>query len=131
MSNLPGTSRLQVHVEDVLCSEVYKIPQAMLSTHNLTSCQSELIVDLFEELVALNAPKRLTESLRAGWLEGRAQMAHWYSMLLANVSTCKKGQERDPPETEQTKRIQWRQQKWYEKGEIASLVMFHQNIFVS
>eukprot|EP00434_Breviolum_minutum_P007150 symbB.v1.2.006311.t1/scaffold354.1/size221495/6 len=46
-----------------------------------------------EELVALNAPKRLTESLRAGWLEGRAQMAHWYSMLLANVSTCKKGQE--------------------------------------
>ncbi|CAK9068773.1 unnamed protein product [Durusdinium trenchii] len=46
-----------------------------------------------EELVSLNAPKRLTEALRAGWLEGRAQMAHWYSMLLANVSTCKKGQE--------------------------------------
>ena len=47
-----------------------------------------------EELVALNAPKRLTEALRAGWLEGRAEMAHWYAMLLANVSTSKKGQER-------------------------------------
>eukprot|EP00438_Fugacium_kawagutii_P008846 Skav208546 [mRNA] locus=scaffold1216:413608:419896:+ [translate_table: standard] len=40
-----------------------------------------------------NAPKRLTEALRAGWLEGRAQMAHWYAMLLANVSTSKKGQD--------------------------------------
>jgi len=48
---------------------------------------------LAEELVALNAPKRLTEALRAGWLEGRAEMAHWYAMLLANVSTSKKGQE--------------------------------------
>ena len=47
-----------------------------------------------QELVALNAPKRLTEALRAGWLEGRAEMAHWYAMLLANVSTSKKGQER-------------------------------------
>ncbi|CAJ1440526.1 unnamed protein product [Effrenium voratum] len=46
-----------------------------------------------EELVALNAPKRVVEALRAGWLEGRAEMAHWFAMLLANVSTCKKGQE--------------------------------------
>lgn len=45
--------------------------------------------------MALNAPKRLTEALRAGWLEGRAQMAHWYAMLLANVSTSKKGQDCD------------------------------------
>lgn len=61
-----------------------------------------LAPDLFKELVALNAPKRLTESLRAGWLEGRAQMAHWYSMLLANVSTCKKGQD---PKLNKPKRI--------------------------
>ena len=46
-----------------------------------------------EELVSLNAPKRVTEALRSGWLEGRATMAHWYAMLLANVSTSAKGQE--------------------------------------
>lgn len=46
-----------------------------------------------EELVSLNAPKRLTEVLRGGWLEGRADLAHWYAMILANVTTCKQGQE--------------------------------------
>lgn len=48
---------------------------------------------LAEELVSLNAVKRLLEALRAGWLEGRAEMAHWYAMLLANVSGSKKAQE--------------------------------------
>mmetsp|Transcript_28534 Transcript_28534/g.67019 ORF Transcript_28534/g.67019 Transcript_28534/m.67019 type:complete len:384 (-) Transcript_28534:343-1494(-) len=46
-----------------------------------------------EELVSLNAPKRITEALRSGWLEGRATMAHWYAMLLANISTSAKGQQ--------------------------------------
>jgi len=46
-----------------------------------------------DELVALNAPKRITEALREGWLEGRADSAHWHAMLLTNVTTSKTGQE--------------------------------------
>jgi len=46
-----------------------------------------------DELVSLNAPKRVTEVLRSGWLEGRASLAHWYAMLLANISTSAKGQQ--------------------------------------
>eukprot|EP00933_Yihiella_yeosuensis_P020997 TRINITY_DN16728_c0_g1_i1.p1 TRINITY_DN16728_c0_g1~~TRINITY_DN16728_c0_g1_i1.p1 ORF type:complete len:399 (-),score=117.22 TRINITY_DN16728_c0_g1_i1:100-1296(-) len=45
------------------------------------------------ELVDMNAPKRITEAFRAGWLEGRVDMAHWHSMLLANITTGKVGQE--------------------------------------
>lgn len=46
-----------------------------------------------DALIALNAPRRALESLRSGWLEGRAGLAHWYAMLLANLTTVKAGQE--------------------------------------
>lgn len=45
------------------------------------------------ELVRLGAPRRCAEALRAGWLEGRAELAHWHAMLLANLSTAKAGRE--------------------------------------
>lgn len=46
-----------------------------------------------DELVELSAPRRIAETLRSGWLEGRASLAHWQSMLLANITTGKVGQE--------------------------------------
>eukprot|EP00747_Dinoflagellata_sp_TGD_P165130 gnl/TRDRNA2_/TRDRNA2_186004_c0_seq1.p1 gnl/TRDRNA2_/TRDRNA2_186004_c0~~gnl/TRDRNA2_/TRDRNA2_186004_c0_seq1.p1 ORF type:complete len:467 (-),score=110.02 gnl/TRDRNA2_/TRDRNA2_186004_c0_seq1:52-1383(-) len=45
-----------------------------------------------DELVELSAPRRCTEALRNGWLEGRADLAHWYAMLLANITTVDAGQ---------------------------------------
>lgn len=45
-----------------------------------------------DELISLSAPRRCVEALRAGWLEGRAEYAHWYAMLLANLSTAEAGQ---------------------------------------
>lgn len=46
-----------------------------------------------DELVELKAPRRCAEALRAGWLEGRAHYAHWYGMILANITTSQAGQE--------------------------------------
>lgn len=46
-----------------------------------------------DELVEMNAPRRVMEAMRSGWLEGRSDLAHWYAMLLANVTTAKPGQE--------------------------------------
>jgi len=46
-----------------------------------------------DELVSLNGPRRCAEALRAGWLEGRSELAHWHAMLLANLTTSKAGQE--------------------------------------
>ena len=74
---------------------------AIQAASSMAACVSALkalvnlstIPSVQEELVSLNAPKRLTEALRSGWLEGRATMAHWYAMLLANVTTSTKGQE--------------------------------------
>mmetsp|Transcript_51708 Transcript_51708/g.102852 ORF Transcript_51708/g.102852 Transcript_51708/m.102852 type:complete len:397 (-) Transcript_51708:64-1254(-) len=48
---------------------------------------------VLEELVRLNAPRRIAESMRSGWMEGRAEFAHWQAMLLANLSTSKSGRE--------------------------------------
>lgn len=44
------------------------------------------------ELVDMNAGRRCCEALRGGWLEGRSSLAHWYSMLLANVTLTQTGQ---------------------------------------
>merc|ERR1719171_2247392 len=30
--------------------------------------------------------------MKAGWMEGRSDLAHWYSMVLANVSSTEAGQ---------------------------------------
>jgi len=46
-----------------------------------------------DELVELAAPRRVAEAMRGGWLEGRSGLAHWYAMLLANITTAKAGQE--------------------------------------
>merc|ERR1719188_1853934 len=46
-----------------------------------------------DELVELSAPRRVAQAMRGGWLEGRSGLAHWYAMLLANVTTAKPGQE--------------------------------------
>lgn len=46
-----------------------------------------------DELIKLNAPRRAAETLRSGWLEGRASHAHWYAMLLANTTNTKDGQD--------------------------------------
>jgi len=46
-----------------------------------------------DELVELSAPRRAAEAMRGGWLEGRSGLAHWYAMLLANITTAKAGQE--------------------------------------
>lgn len=46
-----------------------------------------------DEFVSLNAPKRAANALRGGWLEGRAGLAHWHVMVLANLTSCQKGQE--------------------------------------
>jgi len=46
-----------------------------------------------DELVELKAPRRCAEALRSGWLEGRAHYAHWYSMILANITTSEVGQQ--------------------------------------
>ncbi|CAE8595947.1 unnamed protein product [Polarella glacialis] len=51
------------------------------------------IPQVTEELVSLNAPKRITEALRSGWLEGRAGLAHWHAMILANITIGKVGQQ--------------------------------------
>lgn len=59
--------------------------QALVNLSSLPAVQAEL--------VALNAPKRITEAMRAGWLEGRADTAHWHSMLLANITSGKVGQD--------------------------------------
>jgi len=45
------------------------------------------------ELIDLNAPCRCVEALRSGWLEGRAVLAHWHAMLLANLTTMEAAQE--------------------------------------
>jgi hypothetical protein len=44
------------------------------------------------ELVDMNACRRCCEAMKAGWLEGRSDLAHWYSMLLANMSSAEAGQ---------------------------------------
>jgi hypothetical protein len=44
------------------------------------------------ELIDMNASRRCCEALRGGWLEGRLSLAHWYSMLLANVTVSEAGQ---------------------------------------
>mmetsp|Transcript_20247 Transcript_20247/g.56195 ORF Transcript_20247/g.56195 Transcript_20247/m.56195 type:complete len:477 (+) Transcript_20247:112-1542(+) len=46
-----------------------------------------------DELVTLSAPRRVVEAMRAGWLEGRSGFVHWQTMLLANLTTAKAGQE--------------------------------------
>lgn len=46
-----------------------------------------------DELVELSAPRRILDAMRSGWLEGRSGQAHWYSMLLANMTTGTAGQE--------------------------------------
>jgi len=46
-----------------------------------------------DELVELAAPRRTAEAMRGGWLEGRSGLAHWYAMLLANITTATAGQE--------------------------------------
>lgn len=46
-----------------------------------------------DELISMNGPRRSVEALKGGWLEGRAGLAHWYAMLLANITTTKEGQE--------------------------------------
>mmetsp|Transcript_81129 Transcript_81129/g.180332 ORF Transcript_81129/g.180332 Transcript_81129/m.180332 type:complete len:426 (-) Transcript_81129:92-1369(-) len=48
---------------------------------------------LCDELVSLKASERCAEAMRAGWLLGRSGQAHWYAMLLANVTTGKAGQQ--------------------------------------
>jgi len=48
---------------------------------------------VLEELQELSAPKRCAQALRSGWLEGRSELAHWHAMLLANLTTAKRGQE--------------------------------------
>jgi len=44
------------------------------------------------ELVELRAPGRCIEVLRTLWLDGNADDVHWFTMLLANLSTTEKGQ---------------------------------------
>jgi len=51
------------------------------------------VPEILDVLVILNAPKRCIEAMRKGWLEGRIAYAHLYSMLLANLTTLKGGQE--------------------------------------
>lgn len=51
------------------------------------------IPSVLSELVGLNAARRCAGALRSGWLEGRAELAHWHAMLLANLTTTKDGQE--------------------------------------
>jgi hypothetical protein len=46
-----------------------------------------------DEIISMNGPRRSVEALKGGWLEGRAGLAHWYAMLLANITTTKEGQE--------------------------------------
>jgi hypothetical protein len=46
-----------------------------------------------DEIVSMNGPRRSVEALRGGWLEGRSGLAHWYAMLLANVTATRDGQE--------------------------------------
>lgn len=45
------------------------------------------VPEVCTELVDMNATRRCCEALRTGWLEGRSELAHWYCMLLANLST--------------------------------------------
>lgn len=44
------------------------------------------------ELVELRAPGRCIDVLRTLWLDGNADDVHWFTMLLANLSTTEKGQ---------------------------------------
>lgn len=44
------------------------------------------------ELIELHAARRIAGALRSGWLEGRSGLAHWYAMVLANISTTTAGQ---------------------------------------
>lgn len=47
---------------------------------------------LCSELVELRAPSRCIEVLRELWLNGNDGHVHWFTMLLANLSTEEKGQ---------------------------------------
>mmetsp|Transcript_84408 Transcript_84408/g.176680 ORF Transcript_84408/g.176680 Transcript_84408/m.176680 type:complete len:442 (-) Transcript_84408:86-1411(-) len=46
-----------------------------------------------DELIEMSAPRRIADVFKGGWLEGRHGLAHWYAMLLANLSTGATGQE--------------------------------------
>jgi len=45
-----------------------------------------------DELVTLSAPRRLIESMRGGWMEGRSGLIHWQAMVLANLTNSEEGQ---------------------------------------
>lgn len=84
-SGYKGKEKL-AHAESVaLAAAGVAALQALVNISSAPSVQ--------DELVALNAPKRITEALHEGWLEGRADNAHWYAMLLTNITTSKAGQE--------------------------------------
>ncbi|CAE7875776.1 CRWN1, partial [Symbiodinium microadriaticum] len=83
-----GSSQAQKATAIQAASSMEACVSALKALVNLSTIPS-----VQEELVSLNAPKRITEALRSGWLEGRATMAHWYAMLLANISTSAKGQQ--------------------------------------
>jgi len=51
------------------------------------------IPQVSEELVSMSAPKRCTEALRRGWLEGSVEFGHLHAMILANLTTSKTGQQ--------------------------------------
>ena len=88
MSDIQVCSRKDKHSAIQAASSLAAGVAALKCLVNLSA-----VPPLAEELVSLNAVKRLLEALRAGWLEGRAEMAHWFAMLLANVSGLKKAQE--------------------------------------
>ena len=83
-----GSSQAQKATAIQAASSMEACVSALKALVNLSTIPS-----VQEELVSLNAPKRITEALRSGWLEGRATMAHWYAMVLANISTSAKGQQ--------------------------------------
>lgn len=57
----------------------------------LVNCSG--IPQVRDELIAMNAVRRCVDALRGGWLEGRADLAHWHVMLIANITSVKAGQE--------------------------------------
>eukprot|EP00927_Polykrikos_kofoidii_P069403 TRINITY_DN64865_c0_g1_i1.p1 TRINITY_DN64865_c0_g1~~TRINITY_DN64865_c0_g1_i1.p1 ORF type:complete len:422 (+),score=77.69 TRINITY_DN64865_c0_g1_i1:111-1268(+) len=40
-----------------------------------------------DELVSMKAPRRCAKSLEAGWLQGRGELAHFYAMVLVNLTS--------------------------------------------
>lgn len=81
----PKKSEKQLAMEDAQAAAAGAA--ALKALVNLSTVPS-----VCKELNSMSACRRICENMRNGWLEGRADLVHWYAMLLANLTTSTDGQ---------------------------------------